>query len=299
MSLVRTSLNLCRRFRWAYLILLDLSDCLDAEQVGEALRTIPETLEKAYEQSLSRIPKRHKGKAQQLLMWLTYSFWPLTLEEAAAVLRLNQPRDVLRILPSGIITSDVVKEGTFDRLAEAVEREELKFDHFSVEEYLASTSPKDVAVAEYYIERPLAHLSISQQCVSRILENNAEEAMADAALQDPLKAYSAFSWFRHVQCADAFEKLQSLPYEDWLQNAPPANAQLGELMSGLRSEIHRIFQKKFTTAFRNWCETLSMYDLVRNRDVSSRNVLSQVMDCIACLEDLGSMGNGLLIYIMG
>ena len=27
--------------------------------------------------------------------------------------------------------------------------------------------------------------------------------------------------------------------------------------------------------------------------------LSQVMDCIACLEDPGSMGNGLLIYIMG
>ena len=26
--------------------------------------------------------------------------------------------------------------------------------------------------------------------------------------------------------------------------------------------------------------------------------LSQVMNCIACLEDLGSMGNGLLIYMM-
>ena len=48
MSLVQSSLNMHRRFRWAYLILLDLSDCLDAEQVEKALRTIPETLEKAY-----------------------------------------------------------------------------------------------------------------------------------------------------------------------------------------------------------------------------------------------------------
>ena len=29
------------------------------------------------------------------------------------------------------------------------------------------------------------------------------------------------------------------------------------------------------------------------------DLVSQVMDCIACLEDPGSMGNGLLIYIMG
>ena len=29
-----------------------------------------------------------------------------------------------------------------------------------------------------------------------------------------------------------------------------------------------------------------------------QELLSQVMNCIACLEDLGSMGNGLLIYMM-
>lgn len=295
MSLVQSSLNMHRRFRWAYLILLDLSDCLDAEQVEQALRTIPETLEKAYEQSLSRIPKRHKEKAQQLLMWLSYSFWPLTLEEAAAVLKLHQPRDVLRILPSGIITSSLVKEEASSRYAEPVEREELKFDHFSVKEYLASISPTDLAVAEFFIEPPLAHLSISQQCVSRILENNGKEAIVDAAIQDPLKAYSTFLWFRHVQCADAFEKSRSITpsFEDWQPRAPPANAQLEELMTKLRSEIHRIFRKEFTTAYRNWCETMAMFELVRKRDTSSRNAQT----IFAAYDDLEPIDSAVMLTL--
>lgn len=209
-------------------------------------------------------------------MWLSYAFWPLTLEEAAAVLQLHQPRDVLRILPSGIITSALVKEDDCGRDVEPVEREELKFDHFSVKEYLTSRSSTDVAAGEYVIEPPLAHLTISQQCVSRILKNNAEKAIFYAVPEDPLTAYSAFLWFRHVQYVDAFDASQLVtpPFEEWQwwhSMYPPISTQLQEQMVKLRLDIHRIFQRDFTTAFRNWCRTMSRYDLVRNRDTSSCN----------------------------
>ena len=205
-------------------------------------------------------------------MWLTYAFWPLTLEEAAAVLQLHHPRDVLRILPSGIITSALIKEDCFGRDVESVEREELKFDHFSVKEYLTSRSSTDVAAAGYFIERPLAHLTISQQCVSRILKNNDEKATVYAETQDPLTAYSAFQWYRHVTCADAFDESQSLtPLEEWHSMRPSTSAQLQEQMAKLRLDIHRIFQREYQTAFRNWCMTMSRYDLVHGRNISSRN----------------------------
>ena len=204
-------------------------------------------------------------------MWLSYAFWPLTLEEAAAVLQLHQPRDVLRILPSGIMTSALVRKDGPSHDVEPVEREELKFDHFSVKEYLTSRSSTNVAVAEYFIEPTLAHLRMSQQCVSRILKHNDEKALVYGVPQDPLTAYSTFQWFRHVQRVDAFDELQSItpPFEGW--QSPPLSAPLQEQTAKLRVDIHRIFQQEFTTAFRNWCMTMSRYDLVRDRDTSSRN----------------------------
>ncbi|KAK3168231.1 hypothetical protein OEA41_004677 [Lepraria neglecta] len=94
-----------RRFRWAYLQMRELSDCVDVAQLEAALASVPETLEKAYEKALSRIPKRHMEQVRIVLTLLGHFLRRLTPEEVAAAVMLPEPRDVLRICPSSMVTT--------------------------------------------------------------------------------------------------------------------------------------------------------------------------------------------------
>ena len=83
----------------------ELSDFVDVAQLKAALVSVPETLEKAYEKALNRIPKRHMERVRMVLTLLGHCLRPLTLEEVAAAVMLPEPRDVLRICPSSMVTT--------------------------------------------------------------------------------------------------------------------------------------------------------------------------------------------------
>ena len=161
------------------------SVCLDHETMQQALETLPDSLEAMYADVLMRqIPKDYREKARLMLMWLTYSIRPLRLRELAFVASLPDPMDVRRICTSSLVTlsrefvrSSKQSEGTTwnkDWMHRS-EEDIIKFDHFSVKEYMMSevllASSGDSA-SYFFVPPLLAHLSIAQSSVSHLLDTN-------------------------------------------------------------------------------------------------------------------------------
>ena len=99
-----------------------------------------------------------------VLTLLGYFLCPLTLEEVAAAVMLPEPRDVLRICPSSMVTT-VQFDGY--NLDGSSRKDFVRFDHFSVKEYLSAIPSTSSGTAYSFVPPEIAHLTIAQGCVSR------------------------------------------------------------------------------------------------------------------------------------
>ena len=159
----------------------------------QALDTLPDSLEAMYADVLMRqIPKDYREKARLMLMWLSYSIRPLTLRELASVASLPEPMDVRRICTSSLVTlsrehirSSKQRGDTSwsspHRMPDS-EEDVVKFDHFSVKEYMISErlrASRGDPASYFYVSPLIAHLSIAQLSVSRILDTNGSQFTLD------------------------------------------------------------------------------------------------------------------------
>ena len=212
----------------------------------EALTNLPESLGAIYADVLAnKIPKDYKEKARFILIWLYHSLKPLTLGEVARVTSLPEPRDVLNICTSSLVSlqrkednSHELRDESDDMLGLAI----VQLDHFSVKEYLASEDMSSSgATAFFYLDPLVAHLTIAAKSVAYMIKNNEPKILA--------KFDYASSWFKHIQIADTIES-----------NTPNAEESSGKAeMAVIRSEVkalrvqsHRLFCKEHSQTFRNW-----------------------------------------------
>lgn len=159
----------------------------------QALETLPDSLEAMYADVLMRqIPKDYREKARLMLMWLSYSIRPLRLRELASVASLPEPMDVRRICTSSLVTlsrehirsSQRHVDTTWSSRRRMPDSEEdvVKFDHFSVKEYMMSErlrASRGDPASYFYVSPLIAHLSIAQLSVSRILDTNGSQFTLD------------------------------------------------------------------------------------------------------------------------
>ena len=188
--------------------------CNKREILRKALRDLPKEVVDIYAQVLKDIPEDDKETARSFLIWLTYSVQPLTLEELASAVSIPSPRKLLDICTSSLVSSQPKYSGSHTEV--------VKFDHFSVKEYLTSeefrTSPE---TAFFYTSPLMAHLTMAEISVSRFININnfdlatgksiraklAENSDAESwpPGQDPLLSYSRL-WYKHIQQADAIDR---------------------------------------------------------------------------------------------
>ena len=297
-----------RRFRWASLMQRRFSECLDRETMERSLETLPDSLEAMYADVLMRqIPKDYREKARLMLMWLAHSIRPLRLRELASLALLPEPMDVCRICTSSLVTlsREVVRsskrsvETTWDTSSKRDSEEDIivKFDHFSVKEYMTSErllASSANPASYFYVSPLLAHLSIAELSVSHLLNTNGSHfTEADVCVERtveysyydeapevyeevhkdkkgdigvplwpdfPLLEYSTF-WYRHVWEADAIDA--KLGPADATQPKPSdltaeAQSTLCQL-ENLRTQIHRLFCDAFSQSFKNWVLLLELF----------------------------------------
>ncbi|PPJ51362.1 hypothetical protein CBER1_10061 [Cercospora berteroae] len=97
-------------FRWAECQMSLLSGCLTAKMVTRALTELPGSLDFTYMNILRRTPIATRPWVREILMWLSYAYRPLTLEELAEAVvietgqssmddscRIQPPETVLRL----------------------------------------------------------------------------------------------------------------------------------------------------------------------------------------------------------
>ena len=282
------------------------SDCLDHEEMQQALETLPESLEDMYADVLTnQIPKKHRRKARSMLMWLAYSMRPLRLQELATVADLPNPMDVRRICTSSLVTFSqetlCSSKGSVGATWNEKPRREsdedtiVKFDHFSVKEYLLSEDLQASSrhpVFYFYVPPLLAHLSIAEMSVSHLLKTNGSHFKEDDIYVErtsiemefdcedgwvecpntrkevatefwpefPLLEYSTF-WHNHVWEADAIEA-RLAPMDATKPNPSEFETDNQSILSQaetLRAQIHRLFSDAFSQSFENWVRLLNLF----------------------------------------
>ena len=139
----------------------------------------------------------------------------------------------------------------------------VRFDHFSVKEYLSAIPSTSSGTAYYFVPPEIAHLAIAQVCVSRWQETNDDEVTSGKLLDIPLIRYSALR-YRHIQAADQFAAKSS--------TFPPEKRQIDDKslaqIESLRSDAHRFWCKENTLSFLNWLRCLDASD---NRELLYSN----------------------------
>ena len=273
----------------------------------QALEALPESLEDMYADVLTnQIPKECRREARSMLIWLAYSMRPVRLQELATLADVPTPMDVRRICTSSLITFSretlrPPKEpvGATWRQQPSRESEEdtiVKFDHFSVKEYLLSedllASSRD-SVSYFYVPPLLAHLTIAEMSVSHLLKTNdshftkddihvervsnkwmeydCEDGWVESSDTQkvlapefwpkfPLLEYSTF-WHNHVWEADAIEA-RLAPIDAAKPSPSELKADTESTLSQaetLRAQIHRLFTNAFSQSFANWILLLSLF----------------------------------------
>ena len=190
--------------------------------VRRTLASLPRTLDETYERILARIAEHHETEALRLLQWLTYSNRPLRIQEVAEALaivdllerphldrekRLVDPHDTLTICSDLVVVSPIK---VLSENGDTIEAEELRFAHFSVQEYLTSSRCSTGPLARYSIQQD-ANRIIALSCIGYLSSISANNLLEDDfQTHFPLYRYASHEWFYHVKKSPQQEDLDQL-----------------------------------------------------------------------------------------
>jgi ankyrin repeat protein len=224
------------RFRWAFCQLEELRKCRTAQDIRDAIRQLPITLDRTYERILANINLRDFSKALSILYWLFSSRRPLALEELAEAAivqptdssfnpdaRLIDSSEVLRICGSLITCSTDYRPRDY-RSKETWSTKQygkittVRFAHYSVKEYLLSGRAGRFSIVDDVSENHVAG-----SCLQYLLHIRTEVDPSPAMY--PLIRYAAQFWFEHCKIAQhAQSSLNNLVYqllsEDFQTHSP-------------------------------------------------------------------------------
>ncbi|KAF2180825.1 purine and uridine phosphorylase [Zopfia rhizophila CBS 207.26] len=199
-------------FRWAACQLDTLADCLDYDELKNALTSLPETLYETYDRIMHGIPSIYKEKAIRILQFLAFSERPLRIAEAVDAIvvkptgvpyfdaksRMPDPQEISRYCSSLVVV--VSKKGHSYDEDDNNKDVELQLAHLSVKEYLTSNRlQKDIAQD---FEEVAAKASIAKVCLTYLLHLDRELPRNTIRETFPLAQYSARYWMSHAAVAE-------------------------------------------------------------------------------------------------
>ncbi len=199
------------RFLLAVLQIHAVLDSVSAGEMEEALDTMPQGLDDAFEETLQRIqvqPENRKTMAMNTLMWISHAKRPLLIGELVDVLAIKSSERSLnkRNRPS----QRLVLECCFGLVTLDEESSVIRLVHYSVQEYLlehrAGIFPSgEELVAEKCLRYLLCNAFSTGSCP--------DQGTIEACLTDyPFSRYACCYWGHHVRDA-ASGKLEQLAIE--------------------------------------------------------------------------------------
>ncbi|KAH7006849.1 hypothetical protein EDB80DRAFT_578291, partial [Ilyonectria destructans] len=160
-------------FRWVACQLQALQECHTAQELDEALASLPATLEETYERSLLAVEEKRREGFRHILRWLSFSARPMHLDEIAEVLAVDvaaKPRPHYdprkRLVNSERFFhkhSNLISVLTIKGKAE--QHQELRLAHLSVRDYLLSKKIVGSPASYFSIDSLSANRSIAEACI--------------------------------------------------------------------------------------------------------------------------------------
>lgn len=220
------------RFRLAALQMQELCentqghDGIDEEGILYFLDNMPREIDLYYDRILSRIPTAMQKYLKIALQWIRFSYRPMFVEEMVAACAII-PNGAGRAPSVGIKMADASSilewlRGMVELHPSPVEScsnlpyrtHTLHFVHQSVKEYFFPVLDFDRPAGELRFEASSSHKFLAQCCLAYILHS--ARGIDGRSSAYPLRAYSWYSWARHVvssassDAEEAISRLDSL-----------------------------------------------------------------------------------------
>ncbi|EKD13362.1 uncharacterized protein L3040_002778 [Drepanopeziza brunnea f. sp. 'multigermtubi'] len=181
-------------FQWVVCQLDMFNRCLSVAAVRKALTAgLPKNLDQTYDQILSSIDEEHLGEVMKILMALTVTKEPLTLDDIVEILavdlectpphfdvdsRLLEPRNILAIC-SSLVTISAPSEWSLDSrtnplpLGKTAKSKEptpiLRLAHASVADYLTQSPPPPTSPPTFHFSPTTARQFLAQTCLGYLM----------------------------------------------------------------------------------------------------------------------------------
>jgi ankyrin repeat protein len=203
-------LILCYRFRWAACQLPTLEDCLDLPMLEKRLATLPSTLAETYSRILENIPDDYRPNAIKILQFLTYSYYPILLEEAVDIIATDPTKDppfearnrMRKAKETLLLCSSLVSPVAW-LSAQTKKRIEIRLAHSSVKEFLRSGATKLEFCQQ--LREDAARASIVQVCLAYLSSLKLRGELQRIRLDYPLAEPSAEIWMSSAAAAESNE----------------------------------------------------------------------------------------------
>ncbi|TQB70154.1 hypothetical protein MPDQ_000932 [Monascus purpureus] len=204
--------------------LKELRKARNQNQLDISLRTLPQDLDKTYEQILSSIDKTYIDDVRRVLTLLCFSTRPLTVNELieAHAVDLNVPphldregrgyeqNDLIDIC-LGLIEISRTDESVPPKSGQSILT--ARIAHFSVQEYLQSERILQTKVKIFAIQSGPANTEIAQICLVYLLEPILSNGIFDARKMKefPLAHFAAQYWYHHyINSQEGKSKIEEL-----------------------------------------------------------------------------------------
>ena len=195
-----------------------MEECIDFDELQDALASLPKTLDETYSRILSQIvayPEKRRKKAIQILQFLVYSDRPLTGEEAVDAVAVNvdkfpsfhptwrmpNHRDIARICSS--LVSIVTRKPSDYKEDEVIE---LHLAYLTVKEYLMSGRVEEIFQKGF--TEFTARGTLTRVCLAYLSHVDTQDSVRQVRKKFPLAQYSAEYWMTHARSAETDKAAQ-------------------------------------------------------------------------------------------
>ena len=196
---------------------MELKSCFTPNDVREALRTLPKTLEETYDKIFDSIPKRNQPYVRAALQWIACSARPLSLDELAvaavtnpAKVKPNGPENQLigggktihKMLSKLIDVQELDRNCFEDILLRWSSKNSniVKFSHSSVRDYLLQRHDDTDVSRPFSFSEDMAHRFIAKSCLAFMPEtaNTVDEAYGMGPVCNQMDNYLTNHWHTHA-----------------------------------------------------------------------------------------------------
>ena len=200
------------RFRLVQCTLDNIATLRTVRSIRSALEELPKGLGEMYSAILSKIPKGDVSLVRKILLWLSFTVLPLTLEELHSAIAIEQGSEELDHDSCLASTSDIL--GMCGSIITVSEEGYVQLAHLSVKDYLVSDEIREGPASVFSLSPTLGKLELAVDCFTYLSFRDfrtgpcqSAEAFATRLAAHPFLRHASTAWTYYLRGSDDLAQL--------------------------------------------------------------------------------------------